>query len=1047
VIRRGRVPGFGCRRIDPCNSIGKNGWNRAYHVSREKPIPMLRSVHHRGIALLAMAASVRAAEPVPDFNREVRPILSDRCFTCHGFDAKAREAELRLDTAEGAFKDKAIVPGSPGESLAWQRITSPDPDEVMPPADSHLKLSDAEKVILKRWIEGGAAYQPHWSLVRIERPPVPPGQTHPVDALVVKRLAKEGLPLAPEAPKETLIRRLSFDLRGLPPTADETTAFLADPAPDAYAELVDRFLADPAYGERMAWPWLDAARYADSNGYQGDADRTMWPWRDWVVSAFNRNLPYDQFTVWQLAGDLLPDATQEQILATGFLRNHPINGEGGRIPEENRVDYAMDMAETTGTVWMALTMNCCRCHDHKYDPLTQRDYYSLLAFFNQTPVDGSGGDPQTAPVLAVPSLEQKAQEDQFVKERGELDEKLAARAKELEAKQPAWEAAQLAKEAPDIWQSLVPEKIVGAEVEVLEDRSVLTSGPNPANATYLVRSSLPAGPLAAIRLEALRHPSMTNGGIARSDSGNFVLTGFEAEVITPRGEKQRLVFARAEATYEQGGVFRVSGALDQDPRSGWAIWEGRPVDRDHAAVFHLAEPLEFPRGSRIEITLRHDSPHPQHNLGRFRIASSGDTSAALSDPDHSALAEILRIPAPDRSAPQAKRIQEAFRASDADYSRLAVARGSTETQLVALRKTMPKVMVMADRKSLRPTHVLSVGSYDKPGEEVSAATSPILPPLPKTGEHANRLDLARWLVSRDHPLTARVTVNRFWQELFGIGLIKTPEDFGVQSEVPLHPDLLDWLAAEFMESGWDTKHLLRTIVTSRVYRQSSRATHELLEKDPANRLLARGPRFRMPAWMLRDQALAAGGLLVSRQGGPPVKPYQPENLWPDATFGKVQYVRDKGEALHRRSLYTFWRRISMPPMFFDNAKREVCTVNPSRTNTPLHALSTLNDVTYVEAARMLAARASKEAGKETGATLTRAFFIAVARQPQPEELAILLDSYRLAREAFAADLQATTDFLANGDTPADPALDPIDQAALASVCLSILNTDEAQTKE
>ena len=1012
---------------------------------------MRRTVYHRGIALLAMAMTARAAgaEPAPDFNREIRPILSDRCFACHGFDAKAREAELRLDTPEGAFADKAIVPGKPEESLAWQRIRSTDPDEVMPPADSHLKLTEPEKALIKRWIEAGAVYQPHWSFVRVERPQLPPSiEAHAIDALVAKRLAKDDLALAQSAPKETLIRRLSFDLRGLPPTPEETAAFLADSAPDAYEKLVERFLADSAYGERMAWPWLDAARYADSNGYQGDSDRTMWPWRDWVVSAFNRNLPYDQFTVWQLAGDLLPGATPEQVLATGFLRNHPINGEGGRIPEENRIDYAMDMAETTGTVWMALTMNCCRCHDHKYDPLTQRDYYSLLAFFNQTPVDGSGGDPQTPPVIAVPSPDQKLQEEKLARQRAETDDELAARARELGPLQAAWESAQLAKAPPEIWQALVPGRIDGAETEVLEDRSILTSGPNPVNATYVVRAPLPAGHLAALKLDALRHPSMTNGGIARSDSGNFVLTGFEAALVFPSGESQRIHFARAEATYEQGGVFRVSGALDADPQSGWAVYEGRPVNRDHAAVFHLAEPVELPPGTRIEITLRHESQHAQHNLGRFRLSASGDSSAALDTPDHAALLATLRIPASERSPAQAKEILNAHHTSDVRHSTLAASRKMLDQQLVALRNSLPKVMVMADRKAPRPTHILAVGAYATPLGEVSAATPPVLPPLPAhDGRPANRLDLAKWLVSRDHPLTARVTVNRLWQELFGIGLIKTPEDFGVQSEVPVHPELLDWLAADFMDSGWDLKRLLRTIVTSKVYRQSSSVTPDLLEKDPANRLLARGPRFRLPAWMLRDQALATAGSLVARPGGPPVKPYSPENLWPDATFGKVQYVRDKGEALHRRSLYTFWRRISMPPMFFDNAKREVCTVNPSRTNTPLHALSTLNDITYVEAARNLAGRATKEAGSDPAAALTRAFAITLARSPHAEELAILLESYRLAREAFTVDPQAAKDFLANGDAPVDAVLDPIAHAALASVCLSILNTDEALTKE
>ena len=1023
-----------------------------YHVAAPPAIRMTRRPPKTLTAVLGATlatAGIGAATP-PDFNRDIRPLLSDRCFACHGFDAKAREADLRLDTPDGAFAQRddgpAIVPGKPDQSLAWQRITATNPDEVMPPADSHLTLSDAEKDLLKRWIESGAEYQPHWSLLRVEKPAVPVGEAHPVDAFVGRRLALDDLAFAPEAPRATLIRRLSLDLRGLPPSPEETAAFLADPAADAYDRLVERLLADPAYGERMAWPWLDAARYADSNGYQGDADRTMWPWRDWVGAAFNRNLPYDQFTVWQLAGDLLPEATAEQILATGFLRNHPINGEGGRIPEENRVDYAMDMVETTGTVWMALTLNCCRCHDHKYDPLTQRDYYSLLAFFNQTPVDGGGGNPQTPPVIAAPGEDQRIEESRLARQLEETDAQLQARAGTLAPLQAGWEAAELARQPAEPWQALAVQSVAGAETTILDDRSILVSGANPANATYTVRAPAPAGRITALKLEALRHPSMTQGGIARSNSGNFVLTGFEATLTEPGGAPRRLDLPRAEASYEQGAVFAVSGTLDDNPQSGWAVWNGKSIDRDHAAIFHLAAPLEAAAGATLEITLRHDSPHAHHNLGRFRLAVSGVTSPTLEGPADRLL-PVLQIPAANRNPEQQAQARDAHRRTDPEFARLEAARTGLDGQLKALRQSLPKVMVMADRKELRKTHVLAVGAYDKPLEEVHAATPPILPPLPETGATPNRLDLARWLVSREHPLTARVTVNRLWQEFFGIGLIKTPEDFGVQSEVPVHPELLDWLAADFMDSGWDYKKLVRAIVTSRVYRQSSRVTPGLLEKDPANRLLARGPRFRLPSFMIRDQALAASGLLVARAGGPPVKPYSPENLWPDATFGKVRYVRDTGESLYRRSLYPCWRRISMPPMFFDSAKREICTVNPARTNTPLHALATLNDPTFVEAARQLAARSVRDAGKDPAAALTRAFAIVLARPPDAAELAILVDSHRVAREAFAADPAAATDFLSNGDSPADPALDPVDHAALASVCLSLLNTDEALTKE
>ena len=753
------------------------------------------------------------------FNADIRPLLSDRCFACHGFDANTREADLRLDTPEAAYADReggpAIVPGDPNASLIWKRIISDDPDEVMPPPDHLLGLNDAEKEKIRKWIEQGAKYEKHWTFTRVEKPAVPAGD-HPVDSLVGKRLRTEGLELSPMAEKTTRIRRLSFDLRGLPPSPEEVNAFLSDESENAWEKVVDRFLADPAFGERMAWPWLDAARYADTNGYQHDAERTMWPWRDWVVNAINRNLRYDDFTVWQIAGDLLPDATFEQKLATGFLRNHAINGEGGRIPEENRVDYVMDMTETVGTVWMALTMNCCRCHDHKYDPISQKEYYGLADFFNQTPVTGKDRSPQAAPNLAVPS---EVQQEQLQQRKTAVREAKAA----LAAK-------------------------------------------------------------------------------------------------------------------------------------------------------------------------------PENNKLKARVKAAEDA-------------------------------------------------------LKKLEGGIPKVMVMADQEKRRPSHVLAVGSYEQPGEEVQAHTPAVLPPMKSRGEHSDRLDLALWLTSREHPLMSRVTVNRLWQEFFGMGFVKTPEDFGVQSEIPKHPELLDWLAADFMEHGWDFKRLVRTIVTSKTYRQSSRVTPELLEKDPDNRLLARGPRFRLPAWMIRDQALAASGLLVRKVGGEPVFPWQPEGLWEEVTFGggKKSYKVDTGEDLRRRSLYTFWRRISAPPMFFDNAKREVCEVGTLRTNSPLHALATLNDRLYSEAARALASRAVKSAGqefeKDPSTALDVAFRITLAREPSEDENRILREDFEIARKMFEDDPESAKAFLAIGETPPDPAMDAVTQAALASVCLSILNTDEALTKE
>jgi len=769
----------------------------------------------RALHLLFLFPALLPGESI-GFNSHIRPLLSDHCFACHGFDSAAREADLRLDTPEGAFAKRdnraGIVPGDPKDSLIWQRIISDDPDEVMPPPDHLLRLDKEEKSLLRRWIEEGAKYEKHWTFIPVEKPTLPDLAPHPVDALVFEKLKSLDLKPSARARKETLVRRLSFDLRGLPPTPAEVETFLADASPEAWETLVDQFLADPAFGERFAWPWLDAARYADSNGFQNDAERTMWPWRDWVVDAINRNLPYDDFTVWQIAGDLLPNATPEQILATGFLRNHAINGEGGSIPEENRVNYVFDMAETVGTVWMGLTFNCCRCHDHKYDPLSQKDYYSLTAFFNQTPVTGAGGNPQTKPNLAVP-------------QPGDLEK----------------------------------------------------------------RKSLQTG------IQQLKEKRDT---LEKNDPG---LATLDKELKT----------------------------LEQKSRN--------------------------------------------------------------------------------------------------------------------LEKGIPRVMVMADQAERRKTFVLAIGSYQSPGEEVTAATPGILPPLSEP-DSPDRLDLARWLVSPDHPLTSRVTVNRLWQDLFGLGLIKSPEDLGVQSEIPVYPELLDWLAADFMDSGWDFKKLVKTIVTSEVYRQSSRVDSFALERDPNNRLLARAPRYRLPSWMIRDQALAHSGRLIRTPGGEPVKPWQPEGLWSEVTFGKGKkhYVPDTGEKLRRRSLYTFWRRISAPPMIFDNAKRENCEVGVYRTNSPLHALATLNDPLYLESARALAYRAHSLDPKDP---LGTAFRVITARQATPAESKTIATLYQNSLVHFQKSPEETRDLLAAGELPLSNKIAPPVQAALTTTILSLLNTDEALTRE
>ncbi len=956
-------------------------------------------------ALLAVVVSLGSASAdEPDYNRDIKPLLSENCFFCHGPDAADRKADLRLDTAEGA----AEVLDS-GELLA--RILSSDPDEMMPPPEAKISLTDAEKDLLRAWVEAGAPYAEHWAFVPPARSEVGQGE-HPVDAIVGRHHAAAGVEPLPRADAAIQVRRVTLDLTGLPPTPEEVAAFVADPSDAAYAALVDRLLASPRYGERMAWEWLDAARYADSNGYQGDNERTMWPWRDWAVRAFNENLPYDAFTIYQIAGDLLPEATFEQRLATGFLRNHPINGEGGRIAEENRVEYVFDMTETVGTVWMGLTLNCCRCHDHKFDPVSQREYYQLSAFFNQTPVDGGGGNPQTPPVLAAPSPGQRAELESVAAELEEARSDAAARRRAL--------ASGAEPDAPPLtWRPLVPQTLRSANGQTLTvqaDGAVLAAGENPAKDTYTLRFPLAAGgALAALRLDALMHPSMTGGGLARSNSGNFVLTEIEVSVESG-GAARRLEIGSAAATYEQGGL-AVTKAFDGDPDSGWAVHEGRTVDRPHAAVFRFREAAEVGAGAVLSVVLRHDSKHESHHLGHFRVSVSPDPEATLEDsPEDRVLAEL-----------EARVAELGKRRSD-------------------IEKAAPKVMVMADRPKLRPTYVLDTGIYSKRGEEVAMGTPAVLPPLGVAeGAGPDRLALARWLVADAHPLTARVAVNRYWQMLFGIGLVKTAEDFGVQGEVPPMGDLLDHLAVEFRESGWDVKALLRSIVTSDAYRRSARGGD--FAGDPENRLLARGPRFRMPSWMIRDSALASSGLLVEQVGGAPVNPYQPEGIWEEASFGNKRYRRDGGDALYRRSLYTFWRRIVAPPAFFDNAGRVVCSVKPFRTNTPLHALYTFNDVTFVESARALAGELLNSGPEADRDVLDSAFRRVVGRPASGGEASVLLGQLRRSRATFEADPAAAEAFLAVGEQERDPALAPAELAAWTSLCLAVYNLDESLTKE
>ncbi len=1029
--------------------------------------------------VVGLATSQLPAQESPvQFNRDIRPILSDKCYTCHGPDPGNRKTKLRFDLESAATADLgsryAIVPGDPGKSEMIRRVTAENKAMRMPPASSGSALTAHEIDLLRRWVQQGAKWQKHWSFIPPLRSALPVVKNsawprNEIDLFVLDRLERENLTPSQEADKERLIRRVTFDLTGIPPTSSETGEFVKDPSPQAYGKVVDRLLASPRYGERMAVRWLDAARYADTNGYQTDAERSMWRWRDWVIDAFNRNMPFDRFTVEQIAGDLLPNATLDQKIATGFNRNHRGNGEGGIIPEEYAVEYVVDRVDTTSTVWLGLTMGCARCHDHKYDPISQKEFYQFYAYFNSIPERGKafkyGNSP---PAIMAPTAPQQQQGNERNERIAAAEQQFAAMNDQLRQAQSTWEKS-LAGKRPIHWS---PERGLLADFPLNSNSKKVTWNPKGAEyvqgkmrhaASFDGRRAAIAGNIAnfdfydKFTLAAWIFPTSGTGAILTRTEDAPEATGYglylkdgklQVNLVNRWLDDGAHVESNAKLTLNQW--HHVAAVYD-----GTRVAEGIQIYVDGVSQkfavslddvnqsFASKQPFRIGAGAGPDNRF-----HGQIEDARiYQVAITPEEAALLSDP--SSLNQIAAIPSDRRTTVHRQKLELAFVSRYAPkpirqaWQQLAQLREDREK----LMASFPTTMVMQELPSPRETFRLIRGAYDRPGEAVTRSLPAVLPQLP-AGASNDRLGFAKWLIDPANPLTARVAVNRFWQMYFGTGIVKTSEDFGSQGEWPSHAELLDWLATEFTRTGWDVKAMQKTIVMSATYRQSSPLSPALLQRDPENRLLARGPRLRMSAEMVRDQALAVSGLLVEKIGGPSVKPYQPAGLWKELSGG-ADYIQDRGDNLYRRSLYTYWKRASPPPsmMTFDSAGREICTVRETRTNTPLQALTLMNDVTYVEASRALAQRMMTEGGNTPEQRIGFAYRLATAREPSKAQTQILLDGFRFNLDRYQTDRKAAQSLLRQGESPRNTKLDASQLAAYTTVASLILNLDAAVTIE
>ena len=1042
---------------------------------------MNRTVFRAVVAALLGVGTATADDRV-DFNFQVRPLLSDRCFFCHGPDEKGRKAKLRLDQREDVYaarKDgkRVVVAGDAQASELVRRLFSGDPDEVMPPPESHLELTASEKDLLRRWVEQGADWSDHWAFAPVTRPTLPAVTNvtwaiTPVDRFVLARLERTGLSPSGPASPERLIRRLSLDLTGLPPAPADVDAFLADSSSAGYERLVDRLLASPAHGERMASDWLDLARYADTYGYQADVERDLSPWRDWVVRAFNENLPYDEFITWQIAGDLLPDATDEQILATAFNRLHRQTNEGGSIEEEFRNEYVSDRVHTMGTAFLGLTLECSRCHDHKYDPISQRDYYSLSAFFNN--IDESGLYSHFTAATPTPTLlrwtgDAKARHEVIARDLASATARLPEIARGAEGRFEAWSATA---------DAALPSAILPVAHYAFEGVS--------SNATPDLRStnraSLSDSPVqvAGFRGNGLQFSGDNSvsipgvGGFRRTDP-------FSVDVrIRPTERQPRAIIFHYSVAWTDSGSRGYELVL-QDGRPLFALvhfWPG------NAVAVRALEPIPMSEWSRLTVTydgssraegirlyregmpletevvrdqltrdIQHRAEWGDASVGGVRLTlgsrfrDNGFRNGGLDEfmvfDTCLTAAEVRSLdPATGRPGPAAGDRTTYLVRSDAEYGRALAGLKQLRDAENDLVTGAREIMVMREMAGRRPTHVLRRGAYDAPTDRVDPDVPARILPFPD-GSPRNRLGLARWMTDPRNPLTSRVTANRVWKQHFGRGLVNTLNDFGAQGQLPTHPGLLDWLSASFIESGWDLKALHKVIVMSATYRQSSDASPEVVARDPDNRLLARGPRHRLSAEQIRDSALSVSGLLNPAMGGPSVKPYQPPGVWEESGTGKT-YTQDHGDKLYRRSLYTFVRRTAPPPsmLSFDAGSREVCTANREITATPLQSLVLMNDPQFIEAARVLAESLWRAPAGSTGERLDRGFRTVTGRHPLPRETQILGLLFEEQRRYFAGQPDAAERLLKTGERPPDTTLSTPDVAAATMVVSTLMNHDE-----